>query len=129
MKIKPFHIFEKVYGVNLLVLIGVPKCKVQQYIEKRFKVKWDYNEPSGAGAVYDFDEYPFHVLWVKDKLRKEDFLPKLSHEVFHHVLNVCQTKQVPTVSKENGIIADEAAAYLMEFYMREILKNMSRPTL
>lgn len=123
-KPKTFNVFCEVYGVNLLVVLELEPEKVRPYLEKKYGVEWEYgDEVLSGGAVMDFRTWPFHVLWLR-KLPKEDFIPKLAHEVFHHVLRVCEQKQVQTIPHINGELVDEAAAYLMEFYMREILKKI-----
>ena len=122
---KVFDVYCEVYGTNLLVLSGFSPEKVRPYLEKKYKIKWEYGEDSlKGGAILDFPKWPYHVLWLKKGLPKVDVIPKLSHEVFHHVLTLCGEKGIPTYSKIDNLQMDEAAAYLMEFYMREILKKL-----
>lgn len=118
-----FDIYSETYGVNLTCIIGMKYEKIRSYLEKKYKISWDYQDFSGAGAIFTFNKWPYHVLWLKN-LNKSDFLPKLSHEVFHHVLRVCKDKNIPTYPHIDNLVMDEAAAYLMEFYMREILKKI-----
>jgi len=125
-KQKIFHVFEKVYGVNLLVILGMHPSKVRSYLEKKWKVTWDYGDgPLAGGCVLDFPKPPFHVLWLNLNQPKEDIIPKIAHEVLHHVLRVCKSKGIPTYPEIDGLIMDEPAAYLMEFYMREIIKKLN----
>lgn len=123
-KIKIFNVYCEVYGTNLLVIIGIEPSKIRPYLEKKYKIKWDYEENFGAGGQLDFPVWPYHVIFLKDKLPKEDLIPKLAHEIFHQVLRVCKTKQIPTYPEIDNLIMDEPAAYLMEFYMREIIKKL-----
>lgn len=123
-KQKLFHIFDKVFGTNVLVIIGMPPEKVRPYLEKKYKINWEYGDYGlKAGAVMDFDTAPYRVLYLR-KLEKIDFIPKLAHEVFHLVLRLCANRQIPTVPEIDGNITDETAAYVMEFYMREILEKL-----
>jgi len=123
-KPKIFNVFSSTYGVNPLVISRMEKQKVRPYLKKKYKIGWEYGDGDmKAGCVMSFNTYPFHVLWLSD-LDKSDFIPKLAHEVFHHVLRVCDTRNIPTIPEINGRIVDEAAAYLMEFYMREILEKL-----
>ncbi len=120
---KPFDVYNEVYGQNLHVILDMPKEKIRPYLEKKFKVKWDYDETYGAGCLLTFDTAPYSVLWLRKGLPKEDFIPKLTHEVFHHVLRLCKKVNIPTYPHIDNLTMDEAAAYLMEFYVREILRK------
>ena len=124
-KKKIFHVYCDVYGTNLLVMIGVKKEEVRPYLEKKFKIKWDYEEAKNGGVAV-FDKWPFHVLWIDENITKMkgELIPKLAHEVLHHVGRVCANKGIPTYPEIDNLIMDEAKCYLMEFYMREILKKL-----
>lgn len=127
MKTKTFHIYEKVYGVNLLVLYGMEREKVRSYLEKKYAVDWQYGEDClKGGAVLSFNKWPYHVLWLSNTHPKIDVIPKISHEVLHHVLRVCADKGLPTYPEIDNLIMDEPIAYLMEFYMREILTKLKK---
>lgn len=128
-KQKIFDIYCDVYGTNLTVLLNMKPEKVCPYLEKKYKIKWKYGDSSNlkAGGIFEFDVWPYRVLWIKNNTPKEDFIPKLAHEIFHHVLRLCVDKQIPTYPNIDNLIMDEAAAYLIEFYMREILKKSKAP--
>ncbi len=126
-KIKKFHVFSELYGVNLFVLIGMPAEKVRPYLEKAFKIEWPYDDDDHlkGGALFEFDKYPYQVLWISDKANnKQDLLPKISHEIFHHVLRQCKKRNIPTYPYIDNLIMDEPAAYLMEYYTRKILEKI-----
>jgi hypothetical protein len=125
-KVKIFNVFNEVYGKNLLVIVGMEAKKLQPYLEKKFKVNWEYEDGCTfkGGAQLDFDSWPYKVVWLSDKITKEEIVPKLSHEVFHLVLRICKDVGVPTYPNIDNLVMDEAASYLMEFYMRQILKKL-----
>lgn len=122
-KPKIFNVYCDVYGTNLLVILGMPEDKLPKYIEKKYKVKWEYGKLA-AGGQFDFSKWPFHMIWIKDGIHKEDFIPKIAHEVLHHIICMAEAKQLPTCSRLDGVIADEPIGYLMEFYMRKILEKL-----
>lgn len=126
MKKKPkiFNVYCEVYGTNLLVIIGMDSSKIPSYIEKKYKIKWEFENKWGAGGQFDFDKWPYHMIWIKDNLPKVDVIPKLAHEVLHQVLRVAVAKGIPTYPNVDNLIMDEPIGYLMEFYMREILKKL-----
>ena len=128
---RSFHVFCEVYGVNLFVVIGGTQDEMRAMLKKKFKIdpKDTYGEKTRSdlgGCVMDYDKWPYHVLWLGEKVSsdKRDFAPKLAHEVLHHTLRVCASKGIPTYPEIDNLIMDEPAAYLMEFYMREILKKL-----
>lgn len=123
-KIKTFNVYNEIYGQNLHVILGMPQDKVRSYLEKKFKIVWDYGDNKGmAGSLFEFDKAPYSVLWLK-KLPKDDFIPKLAHEIYHYVLRLSLKVGISTYPEIDGVRADEASAYLMEFYMREILRRV-----
>lgn len=124
-KPKIFSIYCDVYGTNLLVILGMKPEKVRPYIEKKYKIEWHYGDELKGGAQFDFDKWPYHVIWLNDKcLNKSDLIPKISHEVLHLVLKIAVDKGLPTYPMIDNLIMDEPIGYLMEFYMRQILKNL-----
>lgn len=98
--------------------------KLRPYIEKKYKIIWPYSDKFGAGGQFDFYKWPYHLIWIKDKTPKEDLIPKIAHEILHHVLRVAVNKGIPTYPEIDNLIMDEPIGYLMEFYMREILKKL-----
>jgi len=121
---KTFNVYNEVYGQNLHVILGMPIEKLRPYLEKKYKIEWDFDDNFGAGSLLTFDKAPYTVLWLRKGLSKEDLIPKLSHEVFHFVLRLCAKANIPTYANIDNLTMDEAAAYLMEFYMREILRRV-----
>jgi hypothetical protein len=88
------------------------------------------------GAIYDSDEDskgtvltygipPWRVVWID--------IPNiltLVHELFHAVTNICQNRQIPIIANHpNGTNGDEAAAYLLEFFLKECLKHRMIPSI
>lgn len=125
IKEKIFNIYCDVYNTNLLVIIGMDGKKVRSYIEKKYKIEWPYADDLKGGGQFNFNKWPYHMIWLSDKcLKKDDLIPKLSHEVLHHVLRVAKDKGLPTYPEIDNLIMDEPVGYLMEFYMREILKKL-----
>ncbi len=125
-KPKIFNIYCETYNTNLLVIIGMKGEKVRPYIEKKYKIEWPYADELKGGAQFDFDKWPYHMIWLSDKcVNKNDLIPKLSHEVLHQVLRVAKSKGLPTYPEIDNLIMDEAIGYLMEFYMRKILEKIN----
>jgi hypothetical protein len=128
-KLKSFHVFCEVYGTNLFVVLGGDRPALDSLMQRNFKITVSdtYGDSESkarlGGCVMEFNKWPYHVLWLSGAITKTEILPKLSHEVFHHVLRVCRDKGIPTYPDIDNLIMDEPAAYLMEFYMREILKK------
>lgn len=125
--LKIFDVYCDVYGTNLLVIIGMPREKLRPFIEKKYKIDWNYTENNAelkAGGYFEFDKWPYQVIWLRNKLPKEDLIPKISHEVLHHIGRLCVAKGIPTYPEIDNLTMDEPKCYLMEFYMREILKKI-----
>jgi len=57
------------------------------------------------------------IIWVRSFSRTRPSI--LIHEIFHLVIRICTDKGIPVSSD-----GDETGAYLMEFYVRKILKEL-----
>lgn len=132
-KQKTFDVYCEVYGVNLFVVLGGSSDDLNALMKRRFKISPEKkygDEPVSrhlGGCLMEFDKWPYQVLWLGSKcVSKKDLIPKIAHEVFHMVLRVASNKNFPTYPKIDNLIMDEPAAYLMEFYMREILKKLNK---
>jgi len=81
----------------------------------------------GDGHSLCFDKYK--VIWVNHKLKPDDFLRALCHELLHYVIMTLELKGV-VISAEN----DEAITYFfekmlkkcMEVDLKKIIKRLNR---
>lgn len=124
---RTFHVYNKTYKANLFVVLGGDIPQVSRMLAKRFDVtdQLEDDVPSG-GFLLTLEVWPYSVLWISDKVGPQETVAKIAHEVFHHVLRVCRDRNIPTYPSSENFTLDEAAAYLMEFYMREILNKKLR---
>jgi len=81
----------------------------------------------GNGYSLFFDKY--QVIWINHKLKPDDFLRALCHELLHYVIMTLELKGV-VISAEN----DEAITYFfekmlkkcMEVDLKKIIKRLNR---
>jgi hypothetical protein len=127
--IKSFHVYNETYKANLFVVLGGSVHGVKRLLAKKFditdKLEEDEDVPSG-GFLLTLEVWPYAVLWISERVGPQETVAKIAHEVFHHVLRVCQQRNIPTYPSIDNFTLDEPAAYLMEFYMREILNKKLR---
>lgn len=123
-KIKHFEIFNETYQVNLVVVVGGDKNDVVALMKKKYKCdiykyySKDFN--LGAGAHFDFQgNYPYKMIWILKLTMNPQEIGALVHEISHHVSNLCDERNIKKDSE-----VDEPVAYLIEYYVREILKKV-----
>jgi hypothetical protein len=122
---KIFHIEEKVFKTEPLIIYNCSYEKLYQFLMKKYKVELKKDDNPGSATMLDFDKSPWRVLWFKELKNKSEDLGEIVHEIFHLVVKICEDKQVPIISYiQTGECGDETGAYLIDFFFREIYKKI-----
>lgn len=111
---KIYHIFDKVYRVNIYISYGHTK---EQFIKdvKRIAHKDIELHAQATGHLHCFDVDDVTIYWIWTK-KKE--IPVLAHEILHCVGYVLGDRNVNWTDNNQ-----EAYCYYMQFLFKEILKS------
>lgn len=126
---KKFTIEEDVFKTEPLVLYDCTHDQVISYLKKQYRIYLSEREQNiiigGAATVLTFNKSPWRLMWFRKLNKSVDSLGEVSHEVFHLVVRICEDKGIPIKSNiETGECGDEAAAYMMDFFFRQIYKRL-----
>lgn len=125
---KSFVIAEPVFRTETLFVVGCSFDAFKAYLKRRSgRDAGDY--VGQCGQMFTFDDKcaaekngpcpVFRCVW---SVRRE--FPIVLHEIFHLVTRICQDKGIPIKAYTELGCEDEPAAYLFEFFAREVLKHM-----
>jgi hypothetical protein len=121
--VRVFTVNDPVFKTEPLFVLGCTHDELAAYLQRRFDVAIDV-EPRGeqlAGRMFTFSCAPWRVVWV----RRRDDLSVAIHECFHLVTRICDDRGIPIrAHDERGDNADEAAAYLLEFFTTALLRKL-----
>lgn len=127
-KIKHFEVFNETYQANLVVVIGGSKDELVSLLKKEYQCdiydyySKDFTITNYYGAYFDFEgNYPYKLIWLEKFIMKPSCIGGLVHEISHLVSEFCEERQI---SKRKD--CDEPVAYLMEYYIREIIKGIKK---
>lgn len=114
-----FHVEDPVFKTDTLFVIGVPIATFARRMKRVYNRDIDLAEHY-TGTMFTFTRPPWRCVWTA----KKD-LPTVIHETLHLVTRILYDRGI-AVSAQNaeGHNDDETAAYLLEFYVRAILKRM-----
>jgi hypothetical protein len=118
------HVVEPVFGTDPLFIFGGSAWDLAAHLKRRFGVSY---EPEGipSGTMLTFDKSPWRVVWVEKLPATVEDLSSLVHEMFHLVTRICGDKGVPIHHHiSTGECGDEAAAYLMGFFLAACLNKL-----
>lgn len=119
---KVFKIVEPVFKVEPLFIVNCTAEEASAHIKKHFHIDQEITDDT-AGTMLTYAQIPWRVVWVQ----RGSEIPVVAHELFHLVTRIMQDKGIRIVSHdESGHCADETAAYLFEFLIREYLKELRR---
>ena len=119
-----FSIEEKLFKTDTLFIIGCGWAEFRKRV-----AQYGLTPPAidnyVIGTVIEGDNVFWRIVWVKD------FKPRsptaLVHELFHLTTAICQDRGVPiVVHHPSGNCGDETSAYLLEFYLKECLKEINK---
>lgn len=121
---KVFTVKEPAFKIEPLFVLGAHPDQVRAlFVRRKFKVDLgslgERHQTPLAGSMLTFDRVPWRVVWTL----KMDIAVAL-HETFHLVTRICHDRGVPIRAyDERGDHGDETAAYLFEFFAREVVKR------
>lgn len=123
-KIKPFLITDGVFKTEVLFLIGHTAEEANRYLRKiKNKHLFDEKEKNIAGMLLKTNVDMYRIVFWPDGKN----IYELVHELFHLVIRICEDKGVPNVPNiHTGHCGDETGAYLIEFYLKEVLKKIKK---
>ncbi len=120
--IKEFVIHEEVFKTSVLFIIGCGQKELTERI-KKYGVNLENLGMYVCGSVLEVKSKFFRIVWVEN----EKSIGEIVHEVLHLVTRILQDKGVPIkASFEDGEFGDETAAYLLEFYINRISKELKK---
>ena len=115
-----FTIQEPVFKTATLFVLGCTHEQLNTYLQRRFKLRAG-DDLGQVGQMLTFvDHAPWRLVWSCDT-----DLSTLLHECFHLVTRICMDKGIPIRAHDDrGECADEAAAYLFEFFATALLRKL-----
>jgi len=119
--LKVFKIECNVFKFDVLIVANCTHEELKTFLKKQYRVSLDDSpDINTIGGMYTVEKNPWRVVWVKDWKDRSCLI----HELFHLTTRVCNDRGIQIVSHdEKGNVADEAAAYLMEFLVTQCLKR------
>ena len=129
-KLKVFSVKEPIFKTEPLFVYGCSYEQMHRYLRRRFKTaklkEKEVNEDPGTASTIRFSGPPWRVVWF-EKINKRSLEShgEIVHELFHLVVRICEDKGIPIKANiETGECGDETAAYLMDFFMREVWRRV-----
>lgn len=122
---KIIKIQENVFKTDVLIIANCTLRECDTYLKsiKNKYLAYDPNYTNVLGRMIRTNNDVYRIIWI-GKLDKKN-ITTLVHELFHLVIRICEDKGVPIIPNvQNGMCGDETAAYLYEFYFREIYKKI-----
>lgn len=119
-----FAVEEPVFKTEPLFVLGMPWAKFDTMMMKRYQQGVGLSPEQCVGRVGTMLTYaatPWRVVWTRDL-----DLHVVLHETFHLVTRICHDKGIPIVAQTDHGPGDETAAYLLEFFMRQIVDRLDR---
>lgn len=117
-----FTVEEPIFKTEPIFIFDCTREELEVYLKKRFRVTLDPGNEC-AGQMFTFTRPPWRVVWVQRGAMSN--LPVVVHEIFHLVTRICADKGVPIVAHHpDGMNGDETAAYLLEFFVRNVVKRI-----
>lgn len=114
---------EKVFQTQIVIIGNASEKEANKYLKSIKNPYLIEEEQNMAARLVKTKLEIYRILYIKDLSKKN--IPKLSHEIFHLVVRICEDKGVPIVPNiHTGHCGDETAAYLMEFYMDQVLSKI-----
>ena len=129
---KRFIITEKTLKTEPLFIGNCTYQEMWDYLVKRFNVSRGQYPVAEDGdnttaSVLHFNGEPYRVVWFKEMKLDTDSLGEVAHELFHLVIRICEDKGIPIIANlEDGRVADEPPAYMIDFFMREYISRIKR---
>lgn len=122
---KVFKITDPIFKTEPLFIGNCSYQQMTNYLRKNFNIHQDGDAPGIMGRMLTFRTAPYRVVYVKKFAKSGEYLGAMVHEIFHLVTRVCEDKGIPIYSHiSTGECGDEAAAYLLEFYLNNALKKI-----
>lgn len=122
---KKFKIKDNVFKTEVMFVINCDHVQFER-IAKKFGAKIqndEYGEDTIGTVLRSKDG--FRIVWLRHMSKRTEDIACLVHEVVHLVVRILEHKGVPVKANiETGDCGDETHAYLMEFYVSEVLKRI-----
>jgi len=119
MKRRAFLIEESTFKTQVLIVGDCTWDEARAYVQKKYDVDAGEEEEECEGLQTDFDKEPYRMIWLPRLKWSRHLASVLAHEVYHLCNGIATSRRLHTESS-----SDEAVAYLIEFYMREIAKKI-----
>ena len=114
---KRFYVDAKALKCGINFFINWKFDEMNRFLKKNYdylvEEKWG-NNTIGLYFVMENDNKKYYSIWIPEFSTNRNNIATLAHEI-HHV--------VEAQSEEKAFECMETKAYLMEFYMKEVLKK------
>lgn len=123
---KTFKITDPIFRTEPLFVTDCTVNELSKYLWRRFKIKWDASEwKTVSGTQLTFDKPRLRVVYFEKMNKSPDNLGTLVHELFHLTVRICRDKGIPIIANiQTGECGDESAAYIQDFFFREVYKRI-----
>lgn len=121
MKSKIFIYDLEIYKRRIVFAINVSYNKMIRYMKDNIDLPPDVipeSNPTSQGKCILFQN-GWHVVWVRNRLKKKEQTEVLLHELFHLTCHIMQEVGCPMTENQ------EEYAYLYEFLFKQVIKNIN----
>lgn len=119
---KSFKIVNPIFKSETLFCLGFTLKEFKKEM-KKYNYDYDISSPDIAGTTFSIRQkgFRYRVVWFEDS---KD-IAGIVHEVVHLCVRICEDKGVPIKAHiETGECGDETFAYMVEFYLNEVIKKI-----
>lgn len=129
---KTFRISVPMYKCEPLFVFDCGLPELDRYLKRKFNVAapeaWKA-DPCTDGGSASYEQDPWYLVWFRKLKRNSDASGLMVHELFHLTVSICSDKGIPVSQiTPTGQRGDEAAAYLIDYLMCELVKR-AKPSL
>lgn len=124
-----FWITEPIYGTDTLLLGNCSHQEVVDYLKKEWRWDIDYQETANGQLITIKRARTIsRIVWVRNMEQTPYSIGVAVHELFHLTVRICYRIGIPIRDnfQETGENADEAAAYLLEFFTEKYLDELNK---
>jgi len=126
-KPKHFSIREVVFKTEPLFIYDCPYKQMGQWLRKAYNVDIPKEDGTESACVLHFDGPPYRVVWFQRLSDSLESRGEVAHELLHLVVRICRDKGIPIVANiQTGECGDESAAYLIDFFVREVYRHVKK---
>lgn len=116
-------ICEPVFKSHTLFVFNCSWEEARVYLNKKYDLEIEDTRCFAANCQ-EYDKPPYQVIWLKNLSWDKEQVSILAHELVHLSNRLCKKRNIPTYPSIDNLIMDETNAYLLEYYMLEVLNRL-----